>query len=71
MGEHVIWEYEKRISELENEVGVLREEKDRLLRENEILHETAWDLIRQLREQKGKGIESAVKKNMMENVKKD
>lgn len=54
MEERCLEAYQSRIRELEDEVAYYRQENARLLSENEVLHETAWDLIRQLREIKNK-----------------
>lgn len=62
MEEQRLLTYQKRIRELEEEVAYYRRENAKLESQNEVLHETAWDLIRQLREIKDKkGAEKAKK----------
>ncbi len=45
-------EYKERINRLEKEIAYYREENARLLSQNEVLHETAWNLVLELRELK-------------------
>lgn len=42
-------EYIRRIGELEAQLAYYQEENSRLQSENDLLHETAWELIRKLR----------------------
>lgn len=54
MDRELLAEYQKRIRELEEEVAYYQREYGKLESQNEVLHETAWNLICQLREIKDK-----------------